>query len=330
MSRGVGCCRVIPTLSCSEGSGRWNEMEQPRDRTRRVGSNKRQIYSSESRGMREESKYKQARQQAGRQRNVTYSSRPWLYWSRRGGTAEPPTPLFPLLPLFLPPRAFEKTLVPSALPTSTRAFLFSVLPATFGFLQSTSKSPPSPAAANHPSWEPRLAQEAASGSRDPLIFGSIPAALGTELDYRVLAFLIPSIFFFLLVTPLFSSQPNVLSHVSSESLLPRSLVSYSRIVHRVREVLLLIGPALGFAFLQCSARCSVPWLNLMNLDFDSDLDIESCEFSGRTSVLIFMFLVLRERWFDEVRRTAKRQATSFDRIPSLFVVQLDELSVSNR
>lgn len=68
----------------------------------------------------------------------------------------------------------------------------------------------------------------------------------------------------------------------------------------------------------------------MNLDFDSDLDIESCEFSGRTSVLIFMFLVLREQWLDEVRRTAKRQATSFDRIPSLFVVQLDELSVSNR
>lgn len=48
----------------SEGSGRRNEMEQPRDGTRRVGSNKRQIYSSESRGMREE-KQVQARQQAG-------------------------------------------------------------------------------------------------------------------------------------------------------------------------------------------------------------------------------------------------------------------------
>ena len=106
MSRGVGCCRVylstislslslylsvslfLPLFCWKSGSRRRNEIEQPRDRTRRVGSNKRQIYSSELRGMREESKYKQARQQASRQRNVTYSgSRPWLYWSRRGGTA---------------------------------------------------------------------------------------------------------------------------------------------------------------------------------------------------------------------------------------------------
>lgn len=65
MSRGVGCCRAYTYSLLSEDSGKRDEMEQLRDRTKRVGSNKRQIYSSESRdggeGTREESKYKQAR-----------------------------------------------------------------------------------------------------------------------------------------------------------------------------------------------------------------------------------------------------------------------------
>lgn len=86
----------IPTISFRERRGRWNEMEQSRrdgDGTRRVGSNKRQIYSTGGlAGMKEESKHgqgskagKQASRRASKQaskaglRNVTYSSRPWLY-----------------------------------------------------------------------------------------------------------------------------------------------------------------------------------------------------------------------------------------------------------
>lgn len=107
----------IPTISFRERQGRWNEMEQSRrdgDGTRRVGSNKRQIYSTMvSPEMKEESKQAQARKQgrqagqAGKQARQACETLPIAVGrgcidQDEAGRRSLPTPLFPLLALFLP------------------------------------------------------------------------------------------------------------------------------------------------------------------------------------------------------------------------------------
>lgn len=106
MSRGVGWCCVYllsPFGSAGGDRTRRNSHDERdgdakrgvlvRIRDRSIAREPRQGWGRKA--SKQASKHGQG-SKAGRQarkaglRNVTYSSRPWLYWSRRGGTAEPP------------------------------------------------------------------------------------------------------------------------------------------------------------------------------------------------------------------------------------------------
>lgn len=96
----------IPTISFRERRGRWNEMEQSRwdgDGTRRVGSNKRQIYSTMGlagdEGGKQASTGKEARQAC---ETLPIAVGRGCIDQDEAGRRSLPTPLFPLLALFLP------------------------------------------------------------------------------------------------------------------------------------------------------------------------------------------------------------------------------------